>query len=149
MVTAKSVKDVSPHKFVKAYSAHLKRSGKTDIVKTVRFKELAPYDPAWYYIRASKRSLWVTSMSRKIYLRQGLGVGAFQRIYGGSKRNGSHPPHFCKRCGAIARHNLRQLQTMNIIDIDVKVGEESHPVTNEILTKLLVELWLPLDQMNQ
>lgn len=28
MATAKSVKDVSPHEFVKAYSAHLKRSGK-------------------------------------------------------------------------------------------------------------------------
>lgn len=24
----------------------------TDIVKTATFKELAPYDPDWYYIRA-------------------------------------------------------------------------------------------------
>lgn len=31
--TAKTVKDVSPHEFVKAYSAHLKRSGK---VKSLR-----------------------------------------------------------------------------------------------------------------
>ncbi|CAL5362385.1 unnamed protein product [Camellia sinensis] len=139
MATAKSVKDVSPHEFVKAYSAHLKRS---DIVKTGRLKELAPYDPDWYYIRASKLSLW-------IYLRQGPGVGAFQRIYGGSKRNGSCPPHFRKSSGAVARRILQQLQTMNIIDIDVKVGEESHPVANEILTKLLVGLWLSLDQMNQ
>ncbi|KAE9590324.1 putative ribosomal protein S19e [Lupinus albus] len=28
MATAKTVKDVSPHEFVKAYSSHLKRSGK-------------------------------------------------------------------------------------------------------------------------
>ncbi|KAL2906183.1 40S ribosomal protein S19-2 [Bienertia sinuspersici] len=35
-------------------------------------------------------------MARKIYLRGGLGVGAFRRIYGGSKRNGSRPPHFRK-----------------------------------------------------
>lgn len=28
MATARTVKDVSPHEFVKAYSAHLKRSGK-------------------------------------------------------------------------------------------------------------------------
>ncbi|GMQ10932.1 hypothetical protein CsSME_00053738 [Camellia sinensis var. sinensis] len=55
MATAKSVKDVSPHEFVKAYSAHLKRSGKTG-----RFKELAPYNPDWYYIRAGKLSLWVS-----------------------------------------------------------------------------------------
>lgn len=26
----------------------------TDIVKTARFKELAPYDPDWYYVRAGK-----------------------------------------------------------------------------------------------
>ncbi|KAL7232259.1 hypothetical protein ACSBR2_010312 [Camellia fascicularis] len=66
IATAKSVKDVSPHEFVKAYSAHLKRSGKmelphwTDIVKIGRFKELALYDPDWYYIRAGKISLWLS-----------------------------------------------------------------------------------------
>ncbi|GLU11003.1 hypothetical protein SLE2022_277760 [Rubroshorea leprosula] len=116
MATSRTVKDVSPHEFVKAYAAHLKRSGKielppwTDIVKTARFKELAPYDPDWYYVRSA-------SMARKIYLRGGLGVGAFRRIYGGSKRNGSRPPHFCKSSGAIARHILQQLENMNIIAI--------------------------------
>ena len=59
-------------------------------------------------------------MARKIYLRGGLGVGAFRRIYGGSKRNGSRPPHFCKSSGAIARHILQQLQTMKIVEIDPK-----------------------------
>ncbi|KAF2313633.1 hypothetical protein GH714_012520 [Hevea brasiliensis] len=83
--------------------------------KTGRLKELAPYDPDWYYVRAA-------SMARKIYLRGGLGVGAFRRIYGGSKRNGSRPPHFCKSSGAIARHILQQLQNMNIVDIDPKGG---------------------------
>nr|GMD49865.1 40S ribosomal protein S19-1 [Ipomoea batatas] len=121
MATARTVKDVSPHEFVKAYSAHLKRSGKmelpewTDIVKTGRLKELAPYDPDWYYIRAA-------SMARKIYLRGGLGVGAFQRIYGSNKRNGSCPRHFCKSSGAIARHILQQLQTMSIIEVDPRGG---------------------------
>src|ERR1700685_2927999 len=44
--------------FITAYASHLKRSGKlevptwVDIVKTGSFKELAPYDPDWYYIRA-------------------------------------------------------------------------------------------------
>ncbi|KAG5522744.1 hypothetical protein RHGRI_034781 [Rhododendron griersonianum] len=123
MEAAKTVKDVSPHEFVKAYSSHLKRSGKmelpqwTDIVKTGTFKELAPYDPDWYYIRAA-------SMARKIYLRGGLGVGAFRRIYGGSKRNGSRPPHFCKSSGSVARHILQQLQSMNIIDFDTKGGRK-------------------------
>uniref|UniRef100_A0A2P2KYP4 40S ribosomal protein S19-1 n=1 Tax=Rhizophora mucronata TaxID=61149 RepID=A0A2P2KYP4_RHIMU len=87
----------------------------TDIVKTGRFKELAPYDPDWYYVRAA-------SMARKIYLRAGLGVGGFQRIYGGSKRNGSCPRHFCKSSGAVARHILQQLQEMGIIELDAKGG---------------------------
>ncbi|KAL5153074.1 40S ribosomal protein S19-1 [Glycine soja] len=131
MATARTVKDVSPHDFVKAYASHLKRSGKmelpewTDIVKTAKFKELAPYDPDWYYIRAGEyTSLSATSMARKIYLRGGLGVGAFQRIYGGSKRNGSRPPHFCKSSGAIARHILQQLQNMSIVEIDTKGGRK-------------------------
>ncbi|GAA0158509.1 ribosomal protein [Lithospermum erythrorhizon] len=116
-----TVKDVSPHDFVKAYANHIKRSGKielphwTDIVKTGKHKELAPYDPDWYYIRAA-------SMARKIYLRGGLGVGAFRRIYGGSQRNGSRPPHFCMSSGAVARHILQQLQKMHIVDVDPSGG---------------------------
>ncbi|KAK4428621.1 40S ribosomal protein S19-3 [Sesamum alatum] len=80
MATARTVKDFFPHEFMKAYAAHLKRSGKmelpewTDIVKTGVLKELAPYDPDWYYISAA-------SMATKIYLRGGLGVGALRRIY--------------------------------------------------------------------
>ena len=121
MATARTVKDVSPHEFVKAYASHLKHSGKmelpewTDIVKTAKFKELAPYDPDWYYVRSA-------SMARKIYLRGGLGVGAFKRIYGGSKRNGSRPPHFCRSSGSIARHILKQLQKMGIIEQELKGG---------------------------
>lgn len=48
----------SAEAFISAYSSHLKRSGKlevptwVDIVKTGSFKELAPYDADWYYVRA-------------------------------------------------------------------------------------------------
>lgn len=59
-------------------------------------------------------------MARKIYLRGGIGVGGFRRIYGGNQRNGSRPRHFCKSSGSVARHILQQLQTMNIIDFDPK-----------------------------
>jgi small subunit ribosomal protein S19e len=49
-----------PSEFVKAYAAYLKRTGKlevpkwVDIVKTGTYKELAPYDPDWFYIHAGK-----------------------------------------------------------------------------------------------
>merc|ERR1712230_234419 len=90
-----TVKDVAAHDFVIAYAAHLKRTGKVevpkwaDLVKTGRFKELAPYDPDWYYIRAA-------SMARKVYLRGGVGVGAFSKIYGGVPNRGTCKGHFTK-----------------------------------------------------
>ena len=35
----------------------------TDIVKTATFKELAPYDPDWYFIRAGKlKPYWFFSL---------------------------------------------------------------------------------------
>lgn len=116
-----TVKDVVSHDFVKAYAAHLKRTGKVevpawaDIVKTGTYKELAPYDPDWYYMRAA-------SMARKIYLRGGLGVGAFRRIYGGRKNNGSRPSHFALSSGSVARHILKQLEAINIVEQDPQGG---------------------------
>lgn len=53
-----TVKDVNAHDFIRAYAAHLKRSGKlrvpswADHVKTATFKELAPADNDWFYVRA-------------------------------------------------------------------------------------------------
>ncbi|GFP99093.1 40S ribosomal protein s19-2 [Phtheirospermum japonicum] len=102
----------------------------TDIVKTGVLKGLAPYDPDWYYIRAA-------SMARKIYLRGGLGVCAFRRIYGGSKMNESCPPHLGKNSGSVARHILKQLQKMSIVEVDPRGDKESRPVANGISTKLL------------
>merc|ERR1711974_293845 len=57
--TSMGVRDVNAHEFVQAYASHLKRSGKievpvwVDIVKTATYKEQAPYDPDWFYVRAA------------------------------------------------------------------------------------------------
>ena len=59
----------SAENFIKAYASHLKRSGKLEIptwvdtVKTGTHKELAPYDPDWFYVRAGECS------SRSEYMR--------------------------------------------------------------------------------
>lgn len=53
-----TVRDVSAPKFIAAYADVLKNNDKfvvpkwVDLVKTGVHKELAPYDPDWYYIRA-------------------------------------------------------------------------------------------------
>merc|ERR1719502_2043503 len=97
-----TVKDVAPDKFVVAYAAHLKRIGKievpkwTDLVKTAAYKELAPYDNDWYYIRAA-------AIARRVYTRGGVGVGAFKKIFGGRKHRGTRREHFAtawaRSCG--------------------------------------------------
>merc|ERR1712037_846117 len=62
------VKDVDQQEFVKAFSQFLKNSGKVkvpewaDIVKTATHKELAPYDPDWFYVRCA-------SLARHLYMR--------------------------------------------------------------------------------
>ena len=60
---------ISAEAFITAYASHLKRSGKlevptwVDLVKTGAFKELAPYDSDWYYVRAGNHLKHVETSS--------------------------------------------------------------------------------------
>lgn len=60
--TGVTVRDVSSAAFISAYAEVLKNNDKfkvpkwTDTVKTGVHKELAPYNPDWYFIRAGKIS---------------------------------------------------------------------------------------------
>ena len=57
------------------------------------------------------------SLARKVYLRQGVGVGAFRRQYGGrNKRKGSVPEHFAKASGGLIRHILIQLENEGLVE---------------------------------
>jgi hypothetical protein len=58
-----TVKDVSSHEFVVSYAAHLKKQGKiqlpelVDLMKTGIFKELAPYNDDWFYVRCGMHTI--------------------------------------------------------------------------------------------
>ncbi|XP_031559276.1 40S ribosomal protein S19-like [Actinia tenebrosa] len=110
-----TVKDVNAHDFVKAMAAFLKKSGNlkvpdwVDLVKTGKYKELAPYDSDWYYVRAA-------AVLRHVYLRGGVGVGALTKVYGGSKNRGVAPSHFVKGSSSIARSVLKSLEQMKLIE---------------------------------
>jgi len=111
------VKDVNQHEFVKALSNHLKKSGKlkipdwVDIVKTGVHKELAPYEEDWYYTRAA-------SIARHLYLRAPVGVGAFRKMYGARRNNGTAPSHFCQSSASVARKCLQSLESMKMVEKD-------------------------------
>eukprot|EP00877_Chromochloris_zofingiensis_P006786 jgi/Chrzof1/2360/Cz11g12080.t1 len=114
--TPKAVKDVPAEEFIKAYAAHLKSTDKlqipdwVDVVKTATFKELAPYDRDWYYIRAA-------AVARQVYVRQGLGIGQLRVKYGGrNKRKGVHPEHFKKGSGGMIRHILKQFEQIGYVE---------------------------------
>jgi small subunit ribosomal protein S19e len=104
-----TVRDISAPSFISAYAEVLKNNDKfvvpkwADLVKTGVHKELAPYDPDWYFVRAGNvisyyLSIYFCIVSniffvfilaaivRKIYLRQGTGVGALKKRFGGSYR---------------------------------------------------------------
>ncbi|VDO80163.1 unnamed protein product [Soboliphyme baturini] len=106
-----TVKDVDQHEFVQQVASFLKKTGKvkvpewSDVVKLGVFKELAPLDPDWYYTRTA-------SVARHLYLRSPAGVGAFKKIYGGRKRRGSAPAHFCRASGSVARKCLQTLEAI-------------------------------------
>jgi len=110
-----TLKDVPAQQFIAALAAHLKKSGKFelphwhDLVKTSTARELAPLDPDWYYVRAA-------SLLRKVYLRGGIGVGAFSKVYGGSGvRSSASRAHFIRAARGLIRHILKQLETEDLI----------------------------------
>ncbi|ENN71397.1 40S ribosomal protein S19 [Dendroctonus ponderosae] len=122
-----TLKDVDQHKFVKAFGQFLKKTGKlrvpewVDLVKTSRAKELAPYDPDWYYVRCA-------AVIRHIYHRSPVGVGSITKIFGTRKRNGTKPSHFCRSAGSIGRKSLQSLEALKLIE---KSGDGGRKLTQQ------------------
>jgi len=112
--TGATVKDVPAGEFIAALAAHFKKSAKievpdwADIVKTGIHKELCPQDPDWYFVRAA-------SIARRIYLRGGIGVGEFSRIYGGLNGNGSGRRHFTSAARGLIRRIISQLTELDLL----------------------------------
>ncbi|KFD51427.1 hypothetical protein M514_07640 [Trichuris suis] len=110
-----SAKDVDQSLLVNEIAAFLKKSGRitlpdwVDLVKTAPYKELAPTDPDWFYIRAA-------AIARHLYIRSPAGVGAFRKVFGGRQRNGSRPSHFVLASSGIIRKCLQALEEMKWIE---------------------------------
>nr|ALS04351.1 40S ribosomal protein S19 [Acartia pacifica]ALS04352.1 40S ribosomal protein S19 [Acartia pacifica] len=116
-----SVKDVDQQKFVTAFAAFLKKSGKlpvpewVDLVKDGTAKELAPYDDDWFFTRTA-------SVARHLYMRAPVGVSTVRKIYGVRKNNGSSPAHWVRSSGSIARKALQALEKLKLVEKDANGG---------------------------
>merc|ERR1712042_249528 len=133
-----TVKDVNPQDFVKAFAAHLKKSKLkvpefVEIVKTSKAHELGPTDPDWYYVRAA-------SVARHVYLRPNVGVGAVRKIYGGAKRNGTRPSHFCLSSSSVARKVLQSLEGIKLVTKDVNGGRSIAPTGRRDMDRVAGQL---------
>jgi ribosomal protein S19E (S16A) len=82
-------------------------------------RELAPYDPDWYYVRAA-------AVARKVYLRPGRGVGGLSKVFGTTERRGSRPAHHSNASRGLIRHILQQLEEMDVVE---KTGRGGRKVT--------------------
>jgi len=115
------VRDVKAADFIAEYASYLKSTGRfnvpnwADLVKTGIHKELAPYDPDWYFIRAA-------AIARKVYLKHCVGVGALKREFGGSKRRGVRGAKTVKGSGAIIRDILQQFEELKVLEPHPKGG---------------------------
>lgn len=109
-----TLKDVPADKFIATYSAHLKKSGKinlpawVDVVKTGHFKELAPVDPDWFYVRCA-------SLARLVYIRP-AGIGAYRRHFGGAKNNGAAPFRKALASESVIRKALQELEQIGVLE---------------------------------
>lgn len=91
-----------------------------DTVKTGTFKELAPYDPDWFYTRCA-------SIARYLYHSSPLGVGAISKIHGGKYRRGVRPSHYCTSSSSIARKALQSLEQIKWLEKTDKGGRKLSP----------------------
>jgi small subunit ribosomal protein S19e len=130
-----SVRDVDAQKFIKAYAAHLKRAGKlavpswVDIVKTGTHKELAPYDPDWFFVRCA-------SVARQLYIRPGAGVGGLASFYGGRKNKGVRPSKHSDASTSVVRKALQALEKLSLLEKDGKGGRRVSPAGQRDLDRV-------------
>merc|ERR1712167_412078 len=104
-----TVKDVPAKDFIEAFSRHLKKGNKIKVpewaqyYKTACFKDLAPLDDDWLYVRAA-------SVAYQLYMRGRVGVNGLRRHYSTGKRNGTRTEHTTPAAGKCIRYALQQLE---------------------------------------
>ncbi|KAJ1727629.1 Protein component of the small (40S) ribosomal subunit [Coemansia biformis] len=135
-----TVKDVSAQAFIKAYAAHLKRSGKlevpewTEYAKTGSFKELGPYDQDWFYVRAA-------AVARHIYIRgRGVGIGALAKRMGDAKRRGSRPNHHADASTNSLRKIIQGLEKLGILEKHTDGGRKITSAGQRDLDRISVQV---------
>jgi small subunit ribosomal protein S19e len=62
----------------------------------------------------------LAAVARRVYLRGGLGIGAFRRSFGGNDRRGSRPGRHTFASGGVIRNVLQQLEAIKVLEKNPK-----------------------------
>jgi len=118
-----SIYTVEPSKLIREIAEKLKEYPEivppenSKFWKTAFFKEIAPVEEDFWYIRCA-------SLLRKVNKYKEIGVNRLRKKYGGRNRKGSGLNHSAKASGKIIRVALQQLEKAKLIEITEKNGRK-------------------------
>ncbi|MBD3341945.1 MAG: 30S ribosomal protein S19e [Candidatus Lokiarchaeota archaeon] len=96
--------------------------------KTAHYKELAPVEDDFWFIRAA-------SLMRKIAKYGPIGVNKLRKQYGGRNRRKMGLGHSSKASGKIIRVALQQLEDANLLNGTEKDGRKLSPEGQSLLER--------------
>ena len=109
-----TVYDVPAEDLIKEIAVELKKYNKitppewASYVKTGSFKQHAPQNPDWWFVRCA-------SLLRKVYVSGPIGTSHLRKAYGGLRRGRNSPEKSTKASGAVIRKALQQLESEGLI----------------------------------
>ena len=110
-----------------------------NLVKTGSFRERAPTNPDYWYVRTA-------SLLRKIAIKNSIGIERLRGEYGGRKCKGTKPEHACKGSGSIIRHSLQQLEAQGLVETVKGKGRRLTAQGQSLLDRLAYELKVKLQK---
>ncbi len=109
-----TVYDVPAEDLIQAIAVELKKYNKitppvwASYVKTGSFKQHAPQNPDWWFVRCA-------SLLRKVYVSGPIGTSHLRKAYSGLRRGRNSPEKSTKASGAVIRKALQQLESEGLI----------------------------------
>ncbi|KAG4088537.1 ribosomal protein S19 [Neocallimastix lanati (nom. inval.)] len=143
MVKEITVKDINSQVFVKAYAAHLKKSGEMTSPKYVdrRKASIRKYsinENDLYYIKAA-------SVARHFYLRSNVGIGGLCKSNSGLSRHSVHTPNASYNpttaTGNTIRKIIENFEEMGILEKDYYGGRRLSQKGRKSLDSVAIQIF--------
>lgn len=131
-----SAKSVPAEKLLERLSSELSKMEEMKAPEWAKFaktgvnRERVPENKDWWLVRSS-------SILRKLYIQQPIGVERLRKVYGGRKNNGVAPEHKRKASGAVIRNAMKQLEKAGLVATEKGRGRVLTPKGRSIVSKAI------------